>query len=154
MWASTIINAPKATRTKLKAAILEGMEFYNAKFKVIGEKDLKAGGGLEDQLEGNIEYKVTSKDADIMAFIKKLRAEKDFEFIGFSDQVTYIKENGTGEQLNALWEHPWGSPMLMYKIKGLPALIIAGPDIEFNDSIRNGIKSNKNTRVKTYGVTG
>lgn len=149
-WVLTLTNSPSATRKKVKKAIFEGMKYFNAKFKKIGPKESHKN--VLSELEGDTEYSVKSYDPDVMAFIKQLEKEQGFEFIGFSDQITYIKESGSKDQLEALWEHPFGSPTLLYKIKGLPALIIAGPDIEFNDSIRNKIPSNN--REKTYGVTG
>lgn len=151
-WVNTVLFSSRATRRKLLHAVLDGISICNAKFKKIGEKtEYKS---LEDELEGVTEYKVVSKDSACEKLARDLKNENGFELIGFTDQITYIKENGPNDHLEAIWEHPFGSPALLYKVKGLPALIIAGPDIDFNDSMRNKIKSNSATRTKTFGVTG
>lgn len=151
-WVTTILFGSRTARKKLKEAVLQGIGLYGAKFKSLGKKENYKN--LQDELEGVMNYEITQKNSEIQNFLKNLKSEKDFDFIGFCPEISYIKESGPNDQLEAIWEHPFGSPTLLYKVKGLPALIITGPDIDFNDSMRNKIKSNSATRTKTYGVTG
>lgn len=176
IWVSTLFQMSRSARAKLKASVLEGMKYYNATWKPVRknfqtpkeEDDEKVAHKnaekeflknmdnltLEQFLQGPKPHKVSSFDPEVQKFVDNLKNEKGFKFIGFSDVITYIKESGTEEQMQAIWEHPFGSAALLYKIEGLPALIIAGPDIELNDSIRNRIPANRHRKETTYGVTG
>lgn len=161
IWVSTLFQMSRSARRKLKDAVLEGMKYYNAKWKATGEalseqefSENMDQMSLEEFLQGPKPHKVSSFDPEVQKFVSNLKNEKGFKFIGFSDVITYIKESGSDDQMQAIWEHPFGSAALLYKVEGLPALIIAGPDIELNDSIRNRIPANRHRKETTIGVTG
>jgi hypothetical protein len=74
------------------------------------------------------------------------------QFIGFAVNVQYIKENGDIKEREALWVHPFGGPVLLYKHKRLPMLIMSSPSLEFNDSHIKKAKMNNYTQT-IEGIT-
>ena len=137
-WVTVLINAPQKARTKVRKSVLDGMKYFRAKWQKIGTKP-------ED-------FKLISLNKEVEQFVKSLEKQTGLDFVGFVPDITYIKETGSQDQLDVLWEHPFGSPALLYAHKELPVLIIAGPDIMFNDSIVKSL--NKYRDVPLKGITG
>lgn len=151
-WATTVLNASSRARTEIKDAVLEGVKYFKAKFKKVGQNEADSP-TLEELLQGPHKYKLSSYDEKAKQLFHDLKNEKGVQFIGFVPEINYMKETGPKDHLDAIWNHPFGSPALLYAHKDLPILIIAGPDIMFNDSIVKSIASNKWTG-RVYGVTG
>ena len=82
--------------------------------------------------------------------------KKDFQFIGFSPNVYYIKEKGPANDLNVMWVHPFSTPALLFKHKKLPCLLITNGNIEFNSSRLKKIKANNglDNLDDILGITG
>jgi len=150
-WVTTVVNASANSRTKIKNSVLKGMSFFGAKWS----PDTYEGGGpaitMEDLLTAD---KLKSKNPQVNKLINDLQKENNLSLVGFVPEITYIKVKGSKEHLETMWEHPFGSPTLLYAHKTLPMLIIAGPDIMFNDSMVKSIKSNSSRQGKVLGVTG
>ena len=149
-WVTTVINAPENARTKIKNSVLQGMSFFKAKWN---SKGYSGEGPAKTVKELITDDELKSKDPAVVEFINDLQKQNNLELIGFIPEITYIKVKGPKSHLESMWEHPFGSPTLLYAHKTLPMLIIAGPDIMFNDSMVRSIKSN-NIRGKVFGVTG
>jgi hypothetical protein len=66
--------------------------------------------------------------------------------------MNYLKVKGTAEELECLWQHPWGTPQLLLKHKRLPVMIVAGPGIRYNKSIVQEMPDNE--EVDMTGITG
>lgn len=150
-WVTTILNAPASARKKIKSAALEGMKFFGATWKNTDQEVEGPAQTIKDLLTGD---KLKSKDPNVQKLVADLMKEKAMKFIGFVPEITYIKESGPKDHLETMWEHPFGSPTLLYAHEELPVLIIAGPDIMFNDSMVRSIKSNSKRQGKVFGVTG
>lgn len=171
-WVSIVRGASPLQRKRLRTAVLNGIEFFNAKWKKIKRnpdtrnipkeylndpeitKALEEGRLHDLPAEMSpVDWKLQGKNPKDVALARDLKNEKNFECIGFIPNVTYIKHNGTKEQLEADWVHPFGSPTLLYAHKTLPMLIIAGPDIMYNDSMIRAIKENQYGE-SVAGITG
>lgn len=86
-------------------------------------------------------------------FAANLSDKKQFELIGICPNIMYIKAEGSPEDLNAIWVHAWGTPVLLYKHKKTCALVIAGPGIRLNDSVVREISYNQ-YKEEILGITG
>lgn len=84
-------------------------------------------------------------------YVKWLRGS-ECQFIGFAVNVQYIKEDGGPKEKEALWVHPFGGPVLLYKHKRLPMLIMSSPSLEFNNSHIKKAKMNNYTQ-SIEGIT-
>ncbi len=126
-WVETILKLPVEARLKMVDAVLNAIASYRDK---IGEK--------------TAEQKYLS---DI------LRNEDEVELIGFSVNTMYVKAVSEFEdELDSIFVHPWGTPVLTYKHKRLPIVFLVGPGVRFNESVLDEVKGNK--RVKVRGITG
>jgi hypothetical protein len=156
-WVETIYNAPSSVRKKIKNATLDGISYFKAKYVIAKTNPLeKTKSGSVKVKQGEPlppEYKLKSKNKQVENFVKDLEKENGVDFVGFIPKIEYIKDKGTKMQLEALWQHGFGSPALLYAHKELPMLIIAGPNLMFNDSIVNNIKENL-YNDKVCGITG
>lgn len=141
-WMTTFLNASSRARRRMVESVLDGIQYFNAKWKKVSESE-----------KGIPQYELKSMDKAIKQFYKDLKKEKNVKLVGVSPEITYMKVDGNKTQLEALWEHKFGSPALLYAHDELPMLILAGPSIMFNDSIRNRIPENPR-RDKVFGVTG
>lgn len=77
----------------------------------------------------------------------------EYQLIGICPNIMYIKASGNEDELKAIWVHPFGTPVLLYKHKKTCALVIAGPGIRFNDSVVREIDVNR-YREEILGITG
>jgi hypothetical protein len=151
-WVKTILDSPSSTRKKLKAAVLEGLKVYNAKYKKNGEKaSWDESSNIQDYLEGPTEWKLQSLDPTAKKFYQDLKNEKGFHYVGIVPWVDYIMESGSQEKLAAIWNHELGSAGLMYKVNGLPAVLIVNPDLDLHDSTANKIPGNTIERMMGLG---
>lgn len=126
-WVKTFSKANPSERTRMKRLLLEGILHFHPEQKIneIG-KDYKKENAL-------------SRD-----FHSGLIDRSKTEFVGFTIGLEYFKENGGDKESHeALFVHPFGGPMLVYKIKDLPALIVTGPSLRFNHTHVKEISLNK-----------
>jgi hypothetical protein len=86
--------------------------------------------------------------------VKSLK--KDFEFIGFSPNIMYIKEDGPKKHTEVQWVHPFSVPTLLFKNKKLPYLVLVNPNLDFNDSRLRKIDQNLSLEELqgVLGITG
>jgi len=106
-WVELILSLPAKDRRKWVRQMLDGLRSYRSS----GKK---------------------SKDSE---WLSDWVGGKDFELIGFAPNIQYVKVDGTAEELKALWVHPWGSPVLVYKHKKLPMVTLVGPSIRLDESV-------------------
>lgn len=98
-------------------------------------------------LKGISEYNEEAKQ-----YAEWLSNTKNCQFVGFGVNIQYIKESGTKDEMKALWVHPFGGPVLVYKHKRLPMLIMTSPSLEYNDSHIKKAKLNNYTQ-NIEGIT-
>jgi hypothetical protein len=81
---------------------------------------------------------------------------EEFDFVGFTPNVTYVKEKGIKQDLNAQWVHPFSIPTLLFKHKELPILAITNGNLDFNDSRLRKIDKNIDLEElqDILGITG
>jgi hypothetical protein len=93
---------------------------------------------------------------EMVEFAKNLEQSKNFDIVGFSANVHYVKHDvGKGDQLSDLksvFVHAWGSPKLLFQHKKLPILIIVGGDLRVHESVLDEI--DKNDKRSIRGITG
>jgi len=106
-WVELILSIPAKERKKWVAQMLEGLKTYRE-----GASKPKGSKWLSDWVGG-----------------------KDFDLIGFAPNIQYVKVDGSLEELKALWVHPWGSPVLVYKHKHLPMITLVGPSIRLDETV-------------------
>lgn len=126
-WVETILKLPQEARLKMVDAVISSIASYREKI----------GGKTEEQ-------KYLSEI---------LKNQEDVELIGFSVNAMYVKaESEFQDELEAIFVHPWGTPVLAYKHKRLPIVFLVGPGVRFNESVLDEVKGNP--RVKVRGITG
>jgi len=65
------------------------------------------------------------------------------ELIGVVPNINYIRvQSRVKEDLEALWDHHFSVPTLLYRIKDSPFLLLANPNVEYNHSKLLEIASN------------
>lgn len=74
-----------------------------------------------------------------------------FQLIGICPNVSYYRIKG--ENMDAQFVHPFGSPSLLYYMKDSPALIITNPSLRYNSSVLDEIKLNDYQDL-VEGITG
>jgi len=68
-------------------------------------------------------------------FSDYLSKNDDFNLVGFALNHTYYNlENEFGETA-PMWVHPWGSPILLYQHKRLPAIMLVGPWLRLDENV-------------------
>lgn len=93
-------------------------------------------------LDGILKFKKGKVSKESQEFVDGLKANG--QFIGFATNISYIMENAKyDEELDSIWVHALSQPSLLYKLKGLPVLVVTNPNIEYNDSVLNKIENNK-----------
>lgn len=151
-WVKTILDAPSKTRTNLKNAVLEGFKYYGAKFHKIGTNDnWEASEDLIEHLKGPIVWEAVKLDPNVKKLHDDLKNERGYQFVGIVPWVDYIMVSGNQEKLSALWNHEFGSASLMYKIDGVPGVVIINPDMDLHDSTANKIPGNTKERMMGLG---
>lgn len=131
-WVDTVMKSSKQDRHRLKNKVLEGVEYFNAKWR-----KKNPGNGVAP------DYDLNKKDPAAQRLVKELKNNNEFECVGFAPNVSYIKLSGSKKQMNVIWDHPFAHPALIYAHKHLPCIIITGPNIMFDDSILNKIPENR-----------
>lgn len=132
-WVDTVLDSSEGARTRLKRVVIDGIKKFNAKWRKNSD--------------------MVGTDKNALEFAKMLESG-EVQFIGFVPNVQYIKEKGNKEELEAIWKHNLGTPGLLFAMKNLPALIIAGPEIRFNKSVISQIDANRNLPVAYESVEG
>lgn len=126
LWVQILQSSTPAQRKRIREAVLEGMSYYNAKWD-------KVRSNVNDP-KAPPRFKLKSKDSKVLDHVKKLKDNSLFEFIGFAPDIVYIKEKGAKEELEAKWQHLFGSTAVIYNIKGLPGYYISSAASSFNTS--------------------
>jgi hypothetical protein len=152
-WVQIVMNASAKQRKRIKDSVLDGLELVNAKYQKVKQNLIDPKKQMELEDEFGPQYKLLSKDKEMLKFAQELRNSKDVRLIGFVPDVNYLMVEGDKPQLGSYWNHGLGSPALLYAHKRLPMLIIAGPNIRHNDSILREIKANK-INEPVGGITG
>ncbi len=112
-WSEMLSEISASERMKLKEQVLHDIETFNSKT----DKPTPEGKRL----------------------VAELRSPQ-FHFIGFIDNVSYIKASGDSDDLRAKFLHPHGMLALLYFHKPTCTLVIAAPGIRFrNDGPVRGI---------------
>ena len=88
----------------------------------------------------------------------------DYVLTGISCNLLYLRCEGSAQDLNHFWLHPWGMPSLVYYKKGGGEISIVNQAIRLDDSHLYDIPSNHPDfkgynltsvpRVRTKGKTG
>jgi hypothetical protein len=110
-WANQMLNIPSSKRKKIKKIILEACKIFRK-----GQRSVE-GDQLYQLLKGN-----------------------EVELIGYVPNVSYIKIEGSSEQLKSFWVHPFSIPTLAFKSKKYPMVMLVNPSITFNDSILKSLE--------------
>lgn len=138
-WVNILSKASPSQKTNIKNAVIEGMTYFNAKWK----KDKKASTG----------YRLLSKDPNMLMFANSLKTNKSLKFVGFCPNSIYLKAKGSHQQLEFDWIHPFSTPTLCFKHTKTPIYFIAGPNIMYNDSM---LRVNADNQIydPVFGITG
>lgn len=136
-WLDDLLESSQKRRKQLKAALLTGIR--EAKAEWTNHKNPE-------------ERKIKSKNPESKKLANWLESD-DFDFIGFTPSIMYVKETGPKPDLDAIWHHDFAVPSLLYKHKDLPFLIISNPGLDFNNSVVKSIDANQYNAV-IYGITG
>lgn len=57
------------------------------------------------------------------------------DLIGFVPYVNYIRAKSKCEDdMDVLWTHPFSVPTMLFRVKGTPFLLLANPNVEYNES--------------------
>jgi len=125
-WAARLINEPMEERKKAIKIILRGVECF-------------------------IKGKTSEKGQEFVANLKK-----NCTLIGFSPNIMYMAANEGKQDLHAFYVHPFAQRTLLYKVKGLPALLLTNGSIELDDSALRRIKGNETIEelFDILGITG
>ena len=91
--------------------------------------NIRRGGNINDQVV---------PECDEM--VKTLR--RDYKLIGISPNLMYLKVDGSREDLNATYIHPWGMTTLIFKHKKLPILLHVNAAMEWDESFLAKIPQN------------
>ena len=62
-----------------------------------------------------------------------LRDKSKCKIVGISPYIEYARVNGSEDMLQYNWLHAWGSPAFVCVMKGAPAVMIIGSDIQWSD---------------------
>jgi hypothetical protein len=83
------------------------------------------------------------------------------ELVGIAPQVSYMMVEGSKEELQSIWVHPFSVPTLLLKVKNAPMLIMVNANLDYNDSVLTKIEHNeyhdelmKTLKLYTRGITG
>ena len=93
-------------------------------------------------LDGILKFKDGKETKEARELIEGFK--NNSQFIGFATNISYIMENSKHEEeLESIWVHALSQPSLLYKVKGLPVLIVTNPNIDYNNSVLNKIDGNE-----------
>ena len=97
-----------------------------------------------------------SRDRGLKTLVLSMKDRKQFDLIGFSVNIEYIKHGlrpgDEEDDLNHIFVHAWGSPKLLLKHKKYPILIVCGDDLKLDESILDEHKQNEKENIR--GITG
>jgi len=121
-------KSAKSYRKKMREEVMKGLHGFSLKGEKFYGKDNEAG----------------------IALVKELN--ENFEYMGFTPNVQYIKENEEG-----WWVHPWGTPTLLFKHKKLPIVVMTNPGIRLDSNFLKEMEYNeyiRELRGEMKGFTG
>lgn len=116
-WVKTMINSKISRRQEWVKLIIEGLRSYRG----ASSEDRKGAIWLSDVIQD----------------------ETKWEIVGFAVHEAYVRLDGSEEETNCMFIHPWGTPPLLLKHKTLPIVMTVGPGIRWNDSILSELKDNE-----------
>lgn len=121
-WAASLVKWPIRARTRLKEALLEALRSYRKK---------KPGGGGP--------------------WISDILESPEFECRGFAVDINYILAKKHPDlETDCVYNHPWGSPKLLYVHKKLPICVIVGADLRLDTSVAH----EAGAKIPVRGFTG
>lgn len=110
---------------------------------------------MEGILHRDPSGKATEENTELVDFLLN-----DCEFVGFTPNISYIMANGSKEERESIWVHPFSVPATLFKVKGKPLLIVANANLDYNDTVLSKIEHNKYSKdlIKSLknirGITG
>ena len=116
-WVYTMIMSKPARRKEWVKLIIEGIRSYRGE----NAQDKKGAVWLSDVIQDDSKWEV----------------------IGFSVHEAYVRLDGSEDETNCMFIHPWGTPPLLLKHKTLPIIMTVGPGIRWNDTVLNELKGNE-----------
>lgn len=79
-------------------------------------------------------FKKGKPSSEGMKAVNFLNSDK-VELIGVVPNINYMRvQSKVKEDLECLWDHHFSVPTLLYRIKGSPFLLLANPNVEYNNS--------------------
>lgn len=104
-WANIFLCGTQAQRKKVVQAVIEAIWIF------------KKG---EPSIEGEKAVSLLTSDK--------------VELIGVVPDINYFRvASRTPEDLEVIWNHRFSVPTLLYRVKDSPFLLLANPNVEYND---------------------
>lgn len=75
----------------------------------------------------------TEKNKKIADFVSLLEDKTKCKIVGFQPFIEYARVYGDREMLEPNFLHAWGGTVLVCVLKGLPAILLVGADVEWTD---------------------
>lgn len=127
-WARILAQSDKNFRKKLADEILKSLKDFSEHGE--GHFDKSAGAELFNEFSSS-----------------------DYQIVGFAPNVSYIKADGTSEDLHALFVHPWAAGTLLLKHKTLPFVVMTNPGIRWGKSYLKEMPENSDVAQDVEGLT-
>lgn len=103
-------------------------------------------------LEGLREFKGKNDKKSGEKLFNEITKSGNFELIGITTCIPYIKVEGSREDLNQEYVHPFGMPTLVYHVKNTPVIMLVNPGLRFNSNILKEIEKN-GYKEEVKGIT-
>lgn len=126
-------------------------------YRDLEEMSPQARAKLIDVVLDNISRFGTQNDSVNSACSELVRAlKRDFDFVGFSPSVMYLKHKGDRDDLDATFVHPWAMVTLIFKHRKLPMLIHVNAGMKKDKMILASIPFNHEVfeGIAARGITG
>lgn len=75
------------------------------------------------------------------------------EFLGFTYNSRYFKIKTESDGQRALYIHPFGGPVMAFKVKNKPIVFVTTPSLKYNDSHLKDLKENDLRHKEIIGET-
>jgi hypothetical protein len=103
----------------------------------------KARRGLRKKCLDGIRFfkkgKPSEQGDECVRFLKE-----DCTFIGYAVNICYVMEQGESKtEEETIWIHPFSVPSPLYKVKGVPLMVVGNENLDYNKNVLNNIPANK-----------
>ena len=130
-WAIVMAKSSPEYRKEMVREVLESLKDFSEK----GENNSDKSAGMN--------------------LFKEFSDPDDYEIIGFTPNVQYIKEKARSkEELEALFVHPWGSHTLLLKHRRYPFMVMVNPGIRLGKSYLKEMPKSVHAAEDVDGLTG